>query len=70
LQGEVESEEIYIVAGHKGNTEAVREKGREGRRNRLKGVRGRGAREKERPPVLGLIQRGGDVALTMLENVK
>jgi len=70
LEGEVESDEIYIVAGHKGNTEAVRKKGREGRRNRLKGARGRGTLEKEKPPVLGLIQRGGDVALTMLENVK
>lgn len=70
LEGEVESEEIYIVAAHKGNKEAVREKGTEGRRNRLKGARGRGTLEKERPPVLGLIQRGGDIALTMLENVK
>ncbi len=26
--------------------------------------------KKEKPPVLGLIQRGGDVVLTMLENVK
>lgn len=70
LQGEVESDEIYIVAGHKGNPEAVKEKGREGRRNRLKGARGRGSLEKEKPPVLGLIQRGGDVVLSMVDNVK
>jgi len=41
-----------------------------GKRNRLKGPRGRGTLAKEKPPILGLIQRGGDVALTMLENVK
>ncbi len=27
LEGSVESDEIYIVAGHKGNPEAVRDKG-------------------------------------------
>lgn len=70
LEGEAEIDEVYIVAGHKGNPEAVKIKGREGRRNRLKGARGRGTLEKEKPPVLGLIQRGGDVLLTMLENVK
>jgi len=70
LEGSVESDEIYIVAGHKGNPEAVRDKGRKGRRNRLKGARGRGTLAKEKPKILGLIQRGGDIALTMLENVK
>lgn len=70
LEGSVESDEIYIVAGHKGNPEAVRDKGRKGRRNRLRGARGRGTLAKEKPPILGLIQRGGDIALTMLENVK
>ena len=70
LEGSVEGVEIYIVAGHKGNPEAVRDKGRKGRRNRLKGPRGRVTLAKEKPTFLGLIQRGGDVALTMLENVK
>src|SRR4051794_27762487 len=33
LSGDVEFDELYIVAGHKGNPEAVRAKGRDGRRN-------------------------------------
>src|SRR4051794_9874380 len=33
LSGDVEFDEFYVVAGHKGNPEAVRAKGREGRRN-------------------------------------
>jgi transposase-like protein len=33
-------------------------------------VSGRGTLEKEKPPILGLIQRGGDVVLHMLENVQ
>jgi len=36
----------------------------------LKGSRGRGTLEKEKPPVFGMIQRCGDVAIQMLENVK
>ncbi len=47
-----------------------KKKGRKGRRNRLKGARGRGTLEKKKPPILGLIERGGDVVITMLENVK
>jgi hypothetical protein len=42
LEGEVECDEVYVVAGHKGQPEAVK-KGQKGRRNRLKGARGRGA---------------------------
>jgi hypothetical protein len=53
LSGDVEFDELYVVAGHKGNPEAVRAKGREGRRNRLKGGRGRGTLEKEKPPIFG-----------------
>ena len=45
-------------------------KGRKGRRNRLRGARGRGTLEKEKPPVFGMIQRGGQVVIRMLENVK
>jgi len=70
LEGEVEGDEVYIVAGHKGHPEAVKAKGRPGRRNRLKGSRGRGTLEKEKPPILGLIQRGGDVVIKMLSNVQ
>lgn len=58
LSGEVESEEEYIVAGHKGHPAAVK-KGRLGRWRRLKGAPGRGTLAKERPPILGMIERGG-----------
>src|SRR3954467_9117584 len=55
LSGDVEFDELYVVAGHKGKPEAVRAKGREGRRNRRKG--GRGTLEKEKPPIFGMIER-------------
>src|SRR5918994_5964077 len=45
-------------------------KSRAGRRRRLKGACGRGTLEKEKPPILGLIQRDGQVVLRMLPNVK
>jgi transposase len=70
LEQEVECDEVYVIAGHKGHPGAVRKKGRKGRRNRLKGARGRGTLEKEKPPVFGVIQRGGEVAIRMLANVK
>jgi transposase-like protein len=36
----------------------------------LKGERGRGTLDKEKPPVFGMIQRGGAVVIRMLENVQ
>ena len=36
----------------------------------MKGARGRGTLEKEKPPILGMIERGGDVVIRMLENVQ
>jgi hypothetical protein len=39
--------------------EAVLAKGREGRRKGLKGCRSRGTLEKEKPPIFGMIERGG-----------
>lgn len=36
----------------------------------MKGERGRGTLAKEKPPVLGMIQRGGTVILRMLSDVK
>jgi len=60
----------HIVSGHKGHPEAVAKKGREGRRNRLKGARGRGTLAKEKPPVFGIIQRCGEVVIQMLANVR
>ena len=54
-------------------TRAIRphpKKGRAGRCRRLKGAPGRGTLEMEKPPILGLIQRGGQVVLHMLANVR
>lgn len=68
LQGEVEFDEVYLVAGHKGRADKIT--GREARRNRLKGSRGRGTLEKEKPPIFGMIQRSGEVVIQMLENVQ
>ena len=56
--------------GHKGQPEVVQNKGRKGRRNRLKGKCGRGTLDKERPPVFGMIQRGGQIVISMIANVK
>ncbi len=58
-----------VVAGHKGQPDAVK-KGRLGRHNRLKGARGRGTLAKEKPPILGMIQRGGQMVIQILENVQ
>nr|WP_245536567.1 hypothetical protein [Thiothrix nivea] len=40
LFGNVEFDEVYVKAGHKGNPEAVADAGREGRRRALKGAPG------------------------------
>ena len=70
LSNEVECDEAYVVAGHKGHPEVVKSKGRKGRRRRRKGKAGRGTLEKEEPPVFGMIQRGGQVVIHLLANVK
>jgi transposase-like protein len=70
FEGHVECDEVYVTAGHKGHPEAVQRKNRPGRRNRLKGARGRGTLDKEKPPVLGILQRDGDVAIFLLPNVQ
>jgi len=44
----------------------VKKKGRKGRRRRLKGTAGRGILEKERPPVFGMMQRGGQVVIKLI----
>jgi len=36
----------------------------------LKGARGRGTLEKEKPPIFGMLQRTGEVVLQMLANVQ
>ena len=70
LSHEVECDEAYVIAGHKGQPEVVKNKRRKGRRRRGKGNSGRGTLEKERPPVFGMIQRGGQVVIHLLANVK
>ncbi len=40
------------------------------RRSRWKGNAGRGTLEKDKPPILGLIQRAGQVLLHILANVQ
>src|SRR5213080_1536223 len=70
LSNEVECDEAYVIAGHKGQPEVVKSKERKGRRRRLKGKAGRGTLEKERPPVFGMIERGGQVVIHLLANVQ
>jgi transposase-like protein len=61
---------VYITAGHKGHPEIVASKKRKGRRRKLKGKRGRGTLADEKPPVLGMIQRNGEVFIQMMPNVQ
>ena len=70
LLNEVECDETYVIAGYKCHPEVVQNKGRKGRRRRLKGPCDRGTLEKERPPVFGMIQRGGQGVIKLLANVK
>ena len=43
---------------------------RKGRRRRRKSQAGRGTMEKEKPPVFGMMERGGQVVMHLLANVK
>jgi len=70
LSNEVECDEAYVIAGHKGQPEVVKSKGRKGRRRRLQGKAGRGTLEKERPPVFGMMQRGGQVVINLIAHVQ
>ena len=70
MSGEVETDEVYITAGHKGHPAIVAGENRKGRRRKLKGKRGRGTLAEEKPPVLGMIQRNGEVVIQMLPNVQ
>lgn len=36
----------------------------------MKGARGRGTLENEKPPIFGMIQRGGAVVIRRLENIR
>jgi ISXO2-like transposase domain len=70
VSNEVECDEAYVVAGHKGQPEVVKNTGRKGRRRRRKGQCGRGTLEKERPPVFGMIERCGQVVIKLITNVQ
>ena len=70
LSGVVECDEVYVIAGHKGQPEVVKKKGRKGRVRWLKAKPGRGALASEKPPILGMIQRQGEVVIQMLPNVQ
>jgi len=67
---EVECDKAYVIAGHKAQPEVVKSQERKGRRRRRKGKAGRGILEKERPPVFGMMQRGGPVVINLMANVK
>src|SRR5215813_4051 len=51
------------MAGHKGPPEVVHSQGRPGRRRRRPSQAGRGTLAQDTPPVLGLLERGGRVAV-------
>jgi transposase-like protein len=70
LSHEVECDEAYVVAGHKGQPTVVQDKGRKGRRRRLNGQGERGTLDKERPPVFGMMQRCGQVVINLMANVQ
>lgn len=70
ISGEVEAEECYVVAGHKGQHHNVVKAGRKPRRRRLKGKRGRATSADDKNPVFGMVQRGGLVRLKVLPNVQ
>lgn len=66
----VEIDEVYVVCGHKGQPKKVKQAGRPARRRRLKGARGRGTLANEKPPILGMVQRNGQLVMRLLPNVK
>ncbi|MEM6430689.1 MAG: transposase [Deinococcota bacterium] len=71
MSGEIEVDEVYVVAGHKGKPKSVLTKGRSGQHRRLKGARGRGSSaQKDKPPIFGMLQRGGQVIINILNNVQ
>jgi transposase-like protein len=70
IENEAEIDEVYVISGHKGNSEAVKAKNREPRVRRLKGARGRGIAKNDKVPVVGIIQRNGELVIEMFPNVQ
>jgi hypothetical protein len=69
VSGAVECDVVSVGAGHTGCRANVRAQGRQGRRCRVEGVRGRDTLVQEKPPIGGMIERGGDVVMRLLANV-
>lgn len=69
LTGEVECDQMYLIAGHKGQPEVVTKRP-EGRRRQLKAKAGRGTLAQEKPPIFRISQRSREVAIQILANVK
>lgn len=63
-------DEVSSVAGQQGQPDKVAARKRQGRRRRLKGERGRARADKAKPPVLGMLERAGQILLTLLGNVQ
>jgi len=57
--------EVDVTAGHKGNPEAVNKSGAKDGEIASKGF----PLEKEKPPIFGMRQRGGQVVIRLLETV-
>src|SRR5258707_7806658 len=70
MLADIKYRKSQVIAGHKGQPEVGKSKGRKGRRRRLQGKAGRGTLEKERPPVFGMMQRGGQVVIHLMANVQ
>lgn len=64
LKGEVEMDETYVKAGSKG----MKVKGRPPRK-RGERPRGRGTYDNDTPPVIGMLERGGDLIIEPAMNV-
>lgn len=64
LSGITESDEVYIICGAKG----IKQKDRDPRKKGLK-KRGRGRAETDKPPVIGVLERGsGEIRLEVCPN--
>ncbi len=80
LSGTVEMDEVYQTAGNKGNGRNTREGNKSrgirknlGRKPRKRGlkIKGRGSYSKDKPPVIGMTERGsGTIHLEVTMNVK
>lgn len=64
LEGEIEIDESYVSAGQKG----TKCEHRAPRKRGLK-LRGRGTYEKDKPPIVALVERGGGVVLSVAEDL-